>query len=158
MAEAVVKQYDAFGVEIREPLDHTIPGFERTKLLEPVVVADEERPGCTKVIFNEVDLRAFIHEAAQNCGLAYVLQMMKTGQIMPADIADDGAHGVDLSDIPEYIGDLKRKTESSTGEAAKTLAALGIDPAKTYTEEELTAAIQNALKPYFEKPKDGDAE
>lgn len=143
--------YNAFGQPVREPLDHTIPGFDRSKILNPIVVADEDAPGTTKVMFEEIDLRSFIAEAANNTGLEYVLRMMKAGQIRPEDIADDGKHGLDLTGVPSYIGDVKNMSDKAVGEASSTLEKLGIDPSKSYSEEELQKVIAEALKPYFVK-------
>lgn len=140
---------NAFGVNTREPLDHTISGFTRTKLENPVVVANEDAPGTTKVIFEEIDLRSFIEEASKNCGLEYVLKLMKAGQIQPGDIADDGQHGVDATKVPSYIGDLKAQAEANAAQGEQLYKSLGLDPKKSYTDEELKAAVAAALQPYF---------
>lgn len=150
------KKYSPFGVELRER--PKVKKRDRSKLLEPQVVADEERLGCTKVIFSEIDLREFIHEGAKNCGIAYVLKLMKSGQIDPASIADDGAHGVDISGIPDYIGDAKKLADGAVSDAAGKMIELGLDPSKTYTEEELNAAVSAALKPYFAKAEKKEGE
>lgn len=118
---------------------------------KPVAKYVESDPGNALPDFSDqVKVQEIVNQSASTCGLAYALRQINQGRLMPAMIADDGKHSVDLTIVPDNINDAYEQSLEAAKKAAKVRSDLDlnyVDPANI--EKYVSDAVRRQVQAYM---------
>lgn len=119
---------------------------------QPILGLDlnKETGNTVVVVTGYRDIQREIQEFKDDCGFEGMRKLIAQGRAQPKDFYDDGAHGLDVADLPDNVNDAYRAALSAKSESGNLFADLGVKPVynrdgsldQEATEKILTDAIQ----------------
>ena len=160
MAEKVQEiKVDCFGI----PVSESEKGFllDEKYMVKPKLVLNKET-GSTKVDRSDkVNLEEMIQSYRDQVGVEAIMRMMAKGQIMPGQVADDGKHGLDISQFPDNVNEARDAAIVAQAQKKEIAKIFGVNP-KDLTpetfEKVINAAVEKKLAEAKQKEVKKDAE
>lgn len=103
----------------------------------------------TRAKYEKVDLVAEIQARKLDCGFDYMAMLLRTGQAKASDFADDGQHGVDMTQIPGTVHEAARLAQENNAMLQQVAAALGLNAEDVMTQGMIEAALKNKVAELF---------
>lgn len=79
------------------------------KIIKYGLEHDKETGNTIPVVAEEIDIAELVNSFKEQTGVEQALRLISSGQATADQFADDGKHGADLTQIPDYAGDLLRQ-------------------------------------------------
>lgn len=143
-----------------EGVGHALPPVvpfvapENTKWVYETNVVLDEQSLEPRVEISKRDLDKEIQSYKDECGMAFVLRQIAAGRLSITDVADDGKGGADVLGMPETLNQACQLAQEAIALGKEEAAKLGL---KSFTDEELTAYVNEQIKLAQEAKKAKDA-
>lgn len=140
--------FDAFGHELCESSEAVKLD---TNLLAKYIVELDPATGVTQpIISGYEDLTELINSYKASCGMEYVQRLLRTGQLNPADLADDGKHSGDGT-LSTQINVAFQEAQTAKAKGTAIADSLGLGDVSKMSTEELNAIISQKVAEMFAK-------
>lgn len=148
---AKIKMVDPFTGYVTECEPPVKLPHQDYNVIDKIGLELDKETGNTKVVSQgKRDLDKEIQEFKDDCGFEGMRKLIAQGRAQPQDFYDDGAHGQDVTGLPDNVNDAFRAVLADKNGSKNLFAELGIKPVfnddgsinVSATEERLTAAVQ----------------
>lgn len=124
------------------------------KMLARVVSMEVDPDTLTsKPVFEFVDTEAEIQASKDLCGLDYMKKLLRSGQVTPDELADNGKSNFDATVLPETVHDANGKAQEVNQQIGDLAKAIGAEEGKTYTAREIESMLSAAVAKQYEASK-----
>lgn len=114
--------------------------------LEYVGVDVDKETMTTTPRFEKVDLNEKVKSGLPFSGFEGMKNALKTGRAIPSDFADDGRHGVDLTNLPPDVHNAKKLADQKSLEIADLAKAVGVPEGKAVSGDVLEDYLKRAVE------------
>lgn len=115
---------DAFGHIVTDAQNATATNAS-DPLLDQYSVELDKETGSTRVVKTDpIDIPQMVKSYEDQCGLEWAKRMIRSGQLSPADLADDGKHGGDFSGSTE-LNVAYQAAKAAKAQGDQVAAAIG---------------------------------
>lgn len=134
---------DAFGHPKREYVEF-VPHIK--SVITKYGLELEKETGTTHaVIAEEIDVNELVESFRDQTGYENAMRLIKSGQVSPDEFADDGKHGADITNVPDYAGDLLRQEIETKAQKEAIKQAYGLSE-EDLQNDDLEAVIKAAVE------------
>lgn len=121
--------------------NHETNDFSRDLLVQLKVKFDPETGSTTVDESDSIDLDSMIQTYKDQCGVEYVMKLIKMGMANPDKFMDDGKHGGDAS-APTDINDALALANAGNSVAQQIAKSLGMSIDETTTDQQIADRIK----------------